>query len=320
MQFLTTPTFICSLSLLVFALALDVILGEYPLVIHPTVWIGKLVTFLERGFKVNGTPKAERVGGILLALTLISLLGLACYLTLHICYQIHILLFFTVGVFLLKSAFAIKSMREHVTPIVDALSSGDIVQARTLVSRIVSRDTSNLDEKHLISATVESIAENTVDGVTSPLFYFSFFGPVGAFIYRVINTLDSMVGYKNARYLHFGWFSATLDTVVNVIPARITAYLMVFLSIFIGRNFKLAYEVFSRYRSKTGDLNSGWPIAAMAGVLNVQLEKPNTYRIGESLRNLSVEDIRQALKVMYGTILLFVTLVVIPILILVSLI
>ncbi|MGP3703050.1 MAG: cobalamin biosynthesis protein [Candidatus Bathyarchaeota archaeon] len=306
--------------MLVFALALDLILGEYPSIIHPTVWIGKLTKFLEYRFRFDGTPKAEKVGGVFLALTLTILLGLICYLTLYVCYQIHLLLFFAVGVFLLKSTFAIKSMREHVIPIVDALSKGDITQARRLVARIVSRDTSNLDEEHLISATVESIAENTVDGVTSPLFYFSLFGPVGAFVYRVINTLDSMVGYKNAQYLHFGWFSATLDTLVNAIPARITAYLMVFLSFFMGRSFKFTYEVFRRYRSKTGDLNSGWSIAAMAGVLKVQLEKPNTYRIGESLKKLSVEEIRQALKVMCGTILLFITLVVIPILILVSLI
>jgi len=206
-------------------------------------------------------------------------------------------------------------MKEHAIVVAEALERGDLAKARKLVARIVSRDTSNLDEEHVISAAVESVAESTVDGFSSPLFYFSIFGVVGAFVYRVINTLDSMVGYRDKHYLYFGWFSALMDTITNFVPARITSYLMVLSSVFTGGNWKYTYKVFRRYRSKTESLNSGWPIAAMAGVLKVRLEKPGVYSIGEELRKLSTESIHQALRVMQVTILLFVTLVVIPLLI-----
>ena len=209
-------------------------------------------------------------------------------------------------------------MREHVIPIVEALNGGDLPRARSLVSRIVSRDTDGLDEKHVISATVESVAESTVDGVASPLFYFSIFGIIGAFVYRVINTLDSMVGYKN-HYTHFGWLSAKMDTLANFIPARITAYLMILASILTGGNRKYAHKILKQNSSKTESLNAGWPIAAMAGALEVQLEKPGVYKLGENKKELSVESIYQALQIMQITVFLFTILIVIPMLVLVHL-
>ncbi|RJX15232.1 cobalamin biosynthesis protein [Candidatus Bathyarchaeota archaeon] len=314
LQFLFFSVLKVNLLLLVLALILDIFFGEPPPKIHPTVWIGRLITFLEQKLRVDGSPRNEKIRGIFLVFILTIFCGLICHLTLYICYQIHFILFLIVGVFLLKSTFAIRSMRNHVIPVVEALNKDDLIQARKLVARIVSRDTSSLDKEHVISATVESIAENIVDGVTSPLFYFSLFGVVGAFIYRAINTLDSMVGYKNPYYLHFGWFSATVDTIANFIPARITGYLMILSSIFVRGDRKYAYKIFRYYRSKTESLNSGWLIAAMAGVLKVRLEKPGVYKIGENLRELSTESIHQALHVMQTTIFLFIILTVIPIL------
>ena len=315
LQSLIFQTLTVNLLLLALAIISDMLFGEPPPKFHPTVWMGRFITFLERKLKANGTSKSERVRGILLFLASTTLFGLFCYLALYICYQAHFLLFLVMGVFLLKSTFAIKSMKEHAISVAEALGRGDLAQARKFVARIVNRDTSNLDEEHVISAAVESVAESTVDGFSSPLFYFSIFGVVGAFVYRVINTLDSMVGYRDKRYLYFGWFSALMDTITNFVPARITSYLMVLSSVFTGGNWKYTYEIFRRYRSKTESLNSGWPIAAMAGVLKVRLEKPGAYSIGEELRKLSTESIHQALRVMQVTILLFVTLVVIPLLI-----
>ena len=309
-----------NLLLLGLALTLDLFFGEPPPRIHPTIWMGRFIAFLEQKLKVDGAVRAERVRGVLLVLASTTFFGLTCYLILYICHQVHFLLFLIVGVFLLKSTFAVKSMRQHAIPVVEALGRGDLAEARRLVARIVSRDTSSLDEEHVISAAVESVAESTVDGVASPLFYFSIFGVVGAFVYRVINTLDSMVGYRDARYLHFGWFSAAVDTLANFIPARIVGYLMVLSSIFTGGDWRYAYEVFRRYRSKTESLNSGWPIAAMAGVLKVRLEKPGVYIVGDSLRKLSAENIREALKVMQVTVSLFISLCTIPLLILIHLI
>ena len=293
-----------NLLLLGLALTLDLFFGEPPPRIHPTIWMGRFIAFLEQKLKVDGAVRAERVRGMLLVLTSTTFFGLTCYLILYICHQVHFLLFLIVGVFLLKSTFAVKSMRQHAIPVVEALGRGDLAEARRLVARIVSRDTSSLDEDHVISA----------------LFYFSIFGVVGAFVYRVINTLDSMVGYRDARYLHFGWFSAVVDTLANFIPARIVGYLMVLSSIFTGGDWRYAYEVFRRYRSKTESLNSGWPIAAMAGVLKVRLEKPGVYIVGDSLRKLSAENIREALRVMQVTVSLFISLCTIPLLILTHLI
>ena len=314
-----SPALTVSLLLLALAIISDILFGEPPPRLHPTVWMGRFIAFLERKLKVDGTSKSEKVRGILLFLASTTLFGFFCYLALYICYQVHLLLSFIVGVFLLKSTFAIKSMKEHAIPVAEALDRGDLAHAQKLVARIVSRDTSNLDREHVISATIESVAESTVDGFASPLFYFSIFGVVGAFVYRVINTLDSMIGYRDKRYLHFGWFSAVMDTIANFVPARIAGYLMVLSSFFTGGDWSYAYEIFRQYRSKTESLNSGWPIAAMAGVLKVKLEKPGVYSIGEGLRKLSTESIHQALRVMRVTILLFVTLVVIPLLIFVHL-
>lgn len=319
LQSLFFPALAVNLLLLALAITTDILFGEPPPRFHPTVWIGKFIAFLERKLKANGSSRTERIRGILLFLASTTLFGLFCHLSLYICHQIHFLLFLIVGVFLLKSTFAIKSMEEHAVPVVEALERGDLAQARKLVARIVSRDTSSLDKEHVISATVESVAESIVDGIISPLFYFSISGITGAFIYRVINTLDSMVGYKNAYYLHFGWFSTVADTLVNFIPARIAGYLTVLSSVLVGGDLRYSYKIFRRYRSKTGSLNSGWPIAAMAGVLKVRLEKPGVYSVGEELRKLSIENIRQALRVMLVTTTLFITLVAIPLLFLINL-
>ena len=320
LQSLIFQTLTVNLLLLALAIISDMLFGEPPPKFHPTVWMGRFITFLERKLKANGTSKSERVRGILLFLVSTTLFGLFCYLALYICYQVHFLLFLIMGVFLLKSTLAIKSMKEHAIVVAEALERSDLAKARKLVARIVSRDTSNLDREHVISAAVESVAENTVDGVASPLFYFSIFGVTGAFIYRMVNTLDSMVGYRDEQYLHFGWFSAVVDTLANFIPARMVGYLMVLSSVFMGGDWRYAYEIFRCYRSKTESLNSGWPIAAMAGVLKVRLEKPGVYSIGDGLRKLSAESIREALQVMQVTVFLFITLVVVPLLIFIHLI
>jgi adenosylcobinamide-phosphate synthase len=318
LQPLTVSALTVKLLILALALTVDILLGEPPKKIHPTVWMGKFIAFIEQKLKVNSVPKTEKLNGVYLAVMSVAFFGFLCHLILYVCHYIHVFLFLIVGVFLLKSTFALKSMREHVIPITEALNGGDLPRARSLVSRIVSRDTSNFDGKHVISATVESVAESTVDGVTSPLFYFSISGIMGAFVYRVINTLDSMVGYKN-HYTHFGWFSAKMDTLANFIPARITAYLMILASILTGGNGKYIHKILKRDSSKTESLNAGWPIAAMAGALEVQLEKPGVYRLGENKKELSVESIYQALQIMQITVFLFTILIVIPILVLVHL-
>jgi len=177
----------------------------------------------------------------------------------------------------------------------------------------VRRDPATLSERHVISAAVESIAESTTDGVTSPLFYFALFGVPGAFAYRVVNTLDSMVGYKDDVHVNIGWFSANLDTAANYVPTRITAFLMVVAAMLLRENWRESYRIMKRDRRNMSSVNAGWTIAAMAGALGTQLEKPGYYKLGDG-EDLSPMHIRRALRMMKFTVVLFSVVIVFPIL------
>jgi adenosylcobinamide-phosphate synthase len=178
---------------------------------------------------------------------------------------------------------------------------------------IVRRDPATLNERHVISAAVESIAESTTDGVTSPLFYFALFGVPGAFAYRAVNTLDSMVGYKDEAHVNIGWFSATLDTVANYVPTRITASLMVVAAMLLRENWTESYRIMKRDRRNIPSVNAGWTISVMAGALGTQLEKPGFYKVGDG-EGLSPLHIRRALRMMNVTVVLFSVVIVVPIL------
>jgi adenosylcobinamide-phosphate synthase len=188
-----------------------------------------------------------------------------------------------------------------------------LVEARKWLPFIVRRDPNTLDEKHITSAAVESIAESTTDGITAPFFFFAIFGVAGAFAYRVINTLDSMVGYKNVEYGNIGWFSANLDTLANYIPARLTAYLMVAASYLLGESWRESLRILQRDKGKTSSVNAGWTISAMAGALNTQLEKQGYYTLGDD-HGITPEHINRALRVMTLTAVLFGVVVVLPVL------
>jgi adenosylcobinamide-phosphate synthase len=170
----------------------------------------------------------------------------------------------------------------------------------------------------VISAAVESIAEGTVDGITSAIFYFALFGVPGAIAFRAINTLDSMVGYKDFEHVNIGWFSAKMDTIANYIPARLTAFLMIIAAWMLQKNWKKAWRTLKNDKGKTESLNAGWPMATMAGALNVRLEKPDFYMLGDEGSNDPMPNhIHQALQIMKLTTILFGMLIVPPLLILV---
>jgi adenosylcobinamide-phosphate synthase len=178
---------------------------------------------------------------------------------------------------------------------------------------IVRRDPNTLNEKQITSAAVESIAESTTDGITAPFFFFALFGVPGAFAYRVVNTLDSMVGYKNEENKNIGWFSANLDTITNYIPARLTAYLMIAASYLLRENWRESWRILQRDKGKTVSVNAGWTISAMAGALDTQLEKQGHYALGDD-NGISPEHIKRALRVMALTSVLFGLVVVLPVL------
>jgi adenosylcobinamide-phosphate synthase len=305
-------------SILIFTLAflIDLILGEYPDRIHPTIGIGKMITFLNRKAK-STNPKVEKANGVLMALTIILIVSLPIFVLL---FWLRLLpygeiLYIIVGAILFKATFAITGMGQYTKPIAKALKQKDLTEARKWLPYIVRRDPNSLNERQIISAAVESIAESTTDGITAPFFFYALFGVPGAFAYRVINTLDSRVGYKNTEFKNIGWFSAKMDTITNYIPARVTAYLILVAAFILREDYRESYRILQRDKHKTASPNAGYTISAMAGALNIQLEKQGYYILGDD-HGIAAEHISKALRVMTVTAILFGLIVVLPVLVL----
>jgi adenosylcobinamide-phosphate synthase len=180
---------------------------------------------------------------------------------------------------------------------------------------IVKRNTQNLDKNHIISGVLESVSENTVDGITGPLFYYALFGLPGAFVYRVINTADSMIGYKTDIFKNIGWFAATCDTVLNYIPSRLTGLMMIISSAFLQHNWKDSYKIMMRDGKKTASPNAGYPMAALAGALETKFEKLNHYNLGDVESTLTKKHVKSAIAIMKISSLLFLGIITIPIII-----
>lgn len=266
-----------ALTVFILALFWDLLLGEPPALVHPVVWFGKLAGFIDSRYK-RRSPELDFLAGMAAAVLVIAFAFLLSISPFFAPYPLN----YALAAYLLKSSFAIRSLHEHIARTV----TDDIEEKRKAVSMIVSRDVRKLDEAHLNSAAIESLAENLNDSVIAPLFYFLLFGLPGALIYRAVNTLDAMLGYRNERYEYFGKFSARLDDALNFIPARLTVLLYLSLG---GR------KVFRYYRLARFKINSDKPMAVMSAVLGVWLEKPGVYRFpGKAPEN---EDIKRALKV-----------------------
>lgn len=305
-----------SVLILVIALLIDLAFGEVPDRVHPTVWMGKVISFLKPRTR-NPNPLIEKLNGILLALFVVALFSVPAY---FIIFWTRQLLgwapYIIVAAVLLKMTFAVKCMGKYTMPIADAVEKGDVEGAKRLLPYIVRRDPSTLDERHVISAAVESIAESSTDGITASFFYFALFGVPGALAYRVVNTLDSMVGYKDEANKNIGWFSASLDTVANYIPTRLTAVLMVASAFLLRENWKSSWQIMLRDKRNMPSVNAGWTIAAMAGALGTQLEKPGFYKLGDDHNMLEPGHIKRALRIMSLTSILFSIVIVFPILVL----
>ena len=306
--------FVDSALIFILAFLIDIAFGEYPDKIHPTIGIGKIIGYLKRKAK-NPNPKVEKTNGVLMALFIMLVVALPVFALLYWLrtFPFGEIIYIIVGAILFKATFAITGMGQYTKPIAEALKKKDLTEARQWLPYIVRRDPNTLNERQIISAAVESIAESTTDGITAPFFFFALFGVPGAFVYRVINTLDSMVGYKNAEYKNIGWFSANLDTIANYIPARATAYLMVIAAFLSNEDWRESYRILQRDKHKTASPNAGYTISAMAGALNIQLEKQGYYTLGDD-HGISAEHIPRSLRVMTLTAALFGLIVVVPIL------
>jgi len=306
-----------SIVIVTFALLLDFLVGDPKTRYHPTAWIGKLIASLVPFTKSNSVRK-ELIGGILLVsvivvtvCTVLVVLDIGInLLTIDI---VSLIVSIAVGSILLKTTIAIRGMQKHALAVVDAVEKGDLGSARNHLSMIVKRDTKNLDKNHILSGVLESISENTVDGITGPLFYYAILGLPGAFVYRAINTVDSMVGYKTTLFKNVGWFGAKCDTVLNYAPSRLTGLVMILGALILGYNWKESLYIMRRDSRKLESLNAGFPMAALAGALGTRLEKMNYYTIGNGSIEFTKSHIISAITLMKVSSILFCGLVTIPI-------
>jgi len=284
------------LLILSIALAIDLALGEPPGAIHPVVWMGKSASLLEKG-GIGRPPLVQFVYGSVIALVIIGLFTAPAYFLLAYLKGVSFAAYVIVAAVLLKSTFSLRQMRRAALEVKRLLLKEKLDGARFEMRSLVSRDTQGLPKPLLVSATVESVAENACDSFVAPLFYFLLLGVPGAVAYRVANTLDAMVGY-HGKYEYLGKFASKLDDVLNFIPARLTALLLVLAAFLSGRSARTSWQVALSEHSKTDSPNAGWPMAALAGALNVQLEKVEHYKLGRANAMLIPETIDAALKIM----------------------
>lgn len=281
------------------ALILDLLWGEPPSQLHPVVSMGRCIDFLKKPLQKH----QNKFSGLILTFLLLALFALPTYFILEIS-RLNLLIYILVSGLILFTTFSINALLSSVRIVKKDLNE-NINIARRSVSYLVSRDTTNLSEEHLVSASIESLTENVTDSVVSPLFYTFILGVPGAVAFRVINTLDAMVGYKDEKNIEIGWFPARLDDLANFIPARITGVLMVISAAFMGLNWRRSYHTMVNEANKTPSPNSGYPMAAAAGALGVRLTKKSSYQLGENKKQLVPECIDQALLLSQVTIILF---------------
>ncbi|HKR57464.1 MAG TPA: cobalamin biosynthesis protein [Candidatus Nitrosopolaris sp.] len=294
---------------LIGAIAFDFFLGDPPNRYHLVSWLGRLIAFLikrSKGDKNGFSVRRERLAGFILATSLVGVIGIGTQCLIFVAFHMFgIIAIIIMSVLLLKIALAIKGMEKHTYKILKALERDDLKSAQNNLSLIVRRDTGELSQRYVISATIECIGESTVDGIVGPLFFYSLLGPAGAIIYRVVNTLDSMVGYNDNYYRNIGWASAKLDTFFNYVPARITSILMIISAQMLGEDWKNSVQILRRDRNKTSSHNAGYPMATMAGALRIKLEKAGHYTLGDSLEPLSIRKCQSAISIMKITVVLF---------------
>ena len=312
-----------SITIVGFAIMLDLIFGDPKNRYHPTAWIGNFIGNLVPLFK-NENVNLEKFGGILIVListAVVGILLIALNLKLDSIIGnelVNMIVIIVISAILLKTTIAIKGMEKYALAVTKALENDDIDEARVNLAMITKRKTKNLDKNHVLSGVLESISENTVDGITGPMFYFALFGLPGAFVYRVINTIDSMIGYKTEMFKNLGWFGANCDNILNYIPSRLTAMTMVLGAMLLRYDWKNCYEIFKRDGKKTDSPNAGYPMAALAGALGTKLEKIEHYSLGTNIQEITSKKVKDAITLMKITSLLFYGIVSIPIILFIS--
>jgi adenosylcobinamide-phosphate synthase len=307
---------VMAISVLILAIFLDMILGDpspnnpekCAFKIHPTVLMGKFTKSLEPHLK-SPNPRMAKLKGAFLAIIVISVFTIPVYFGLWAMYTLFSYIIYAFfAIVLLKLTICIKLETDWARAAAKAIQSEDMTEARKY-AHFSRRDSTDLKGQQISSAVIESMAENLIDFKLSPILAYAFFGVTGAIAFRVINTLDGMVGFKDEVHLHTGWFSANLDYIVNYIPSRLTGILIIAAAAVIGEDYKNAWAIAKRDHQKTPSRNHGWPMGSMAGALRVQLEKPGQYVLGKQTELLTSDKILLALKIRNTAIVLCVLLV-----------
>ncbi|MFC1918061.1 cobalamin biosynthesis protein [Chloroflexota bacterium] len=289
--------------ILVLAFALDLALGDPPNAVHPVAWLGKIISFLEKQGIKKGA-KFQFLYGVGMTVFLVAHFAVPVYYLLVYLQSWNAIVYVILGALGLKLSFSFRGLREAALKVKRLLQEDKTEAARFEMRALVSRNTEKLPEPMLVSAVVESVAEGICDSIVAPLFYFLLFGILGAIGYRVVNTMDAMIGY-HGKYEYLGKFASWLDDVLNYIPARISVLLLVVASYFSGKNGKAAWQVAFHEHSRTESPNAGWTIAAMAGALDVRLEKVGQYRLGIPNTALLPARINDAVKLLRMTVLIW---------------
>jgi adenosylcobinamide-phosphate synthase len=302
--------------LLAAALAFDTLIGDPRVAFHPVVLIGKLIAWLEKQLysRNHSDCRQKAAGGGLGVFVLSGVYGVTWLFT-EFLHTISPGAGFWGSAFLLSFTISPRSLAEAGLEIKNYLQSGDLSQARYKVGWIVGRDTENLSTSEITRATVETVAENIVDGIISPLFYAAIGGVPLAFMYRAVNTLDSMVGYKNERYINFGMIAARVDDIFNYIPARLNGVLLILAAFLLGYQAREAARAIKQDAAKHPSPNSGIAEAGVAGALGIRLGGLNYYGgvasphavMGHGRNELKPAHISQTIKIMYTVTLLFIT-------------
>jgi adenosylcobinamide-phosphate synthase len=282
------------ITVLALAVIIDLALGDPPNAAHPVAWMGKAISWMEKG-GLRLRPAGQFVYGIAMTLAVTALFTVPVWFIIHYAWRFNVILGVVVAALLFKSTFTITGLRRAALKIKRLLESDKIDETRFELRGLVSRDTSQLPVPLLASAAVESAAEGTCDSLVAPVFYFLFLGAPGAVAYRAVNTLDAMIGY-HGKYEYLGKFAARLDDVLNYIPARLAVLVLIIAAAF-RRGGRRGWRTACDEHRRTESPNAGWTIAAMAGALNVRLEKVGHYIFHENGATPSAATIESAAKI-----------------------
>lgn len=295
-----------------FGQLLDLIIGDPLKLPHPVRWIGNVIGFLTR--KLNH-GKHRTLKGALTALIVVGTVTFVTFCIVYLSYKINLVVGLFIETILIAIGLAQKSLKEAAMVVYDAIQKSDLEEARVKLSWIVGRDTTHLDEPEIVRGVVETVSENTSDGITAPLFYAILFGATGLWAYKAINTLDSMVGYKNETYMEFGRVSARLDDIANFIPSRITGlFILLFTKNQTNGSFKERFKSWLLDAKKHPSPNSGYLEAATAYQLGIQLGGYNSYKgitsfrahMGKANQTLQAKHIKETISHMFIVSWLFV--------------